>query len=272
MFQTDLSMRPEALALAAEERGFSSLFVPEHTHIPTSRITPAPTGEDTLDDAYSRTLDPLIGLAAAASVTSSIKLGTGVALVAQHDPVVMAKQIATLDHLSGGRFVLGVGFGWNAEEMADHGVAFDRRRDVVRDHMLAMNSLWSRDEASYAGPFVNLAPSWAWPKPVQRPRPVTLIGGGAGPKLFAHIVEYADGWMPMGGSGLAEALPRLRRAFESAGRDPSGLVVVPFGTLPDSAKLDYYESLGVSEVVLRVPSGPPDEVLATLDSYTHFLR
>ena len=271
MFQTDVSARPAPLAQAIEERGFSSYFVPEHTHIPSSRSTPAPTGEEELDDSYRRTLDPMVALSAAATVTNRISLGTGVALVAQHDPIALAKQIATLDLLSGGRFVLGIGFGWNAEEMADHNVEFSRRRDVVREYMAVMNQLWSNQEATFAGEFVTLQPSWAWPKPAQQPRPKTLLGGGGGPKLFSHIAEYADGWMPIGGAGIRQALPELRQAFESAGRDPDHIEIVPFGTIPDKPKLDYYEELGVTEVVLRVPSGPMTAVLKVLDAYTAFL-
>lgn len=269
IFATDRSMAPAELAREAEARGFSSLFVPEHTHIPTSRETPPPTGEAELADEYRRTLDPWVGLATAAAVTSRIRLGSGIALVAQHDPIALAKTIATLDHLSDGRVVVGVGFGWNREEMADHGVDFARRREHVREVVLAMQELWSREEADFAGEHVRFAPSWQWPKPVQQPRPRVLLGGGAGPKLFAHLAEWADGWMPIGGAGMKQALPELRRQFEARGRDPEGLHVVPMGVLPDAAKLDYYASLGVTETVLRLPSAPRDVVLPLLDDYAH---
>jgi probable F420-dependent oxidoreductase len=271
MFLTDRTIAAPALARAVEERGYHSLYFPEHTHIPTSRLTPPPTGDETLDESYARTPDPFVSLAAAAAVTDRILLGTGVALVAQHDPIVLAKQIATLDQLAGGRFVLGVGYGWNKEEMAGHGVDHKRRRDVVREHMLAMNALWSSDVASFDGEFVQLAPSWSWPKPVQQPRVRTLLGGRAGPELFAHIAEYADGWMPIGGAGLGAALPELRRVMAEAGRDPDTLRVMPFGAVPDRGKLDHYESLGASEVVLRIPAGSRDEVLPVLDEYAKFL-
>ena len=271
LFMTDRSIGPVELATAVEERGFASLFIPEHTHIPTSRLTPPPTGDDTLPEDYSRTLDPYVALAAAAAATSSIRVGTGIGLVAQHDPIALAKQIATLDLISGGRFVLGFGFGWNREEMADHGVAYGTRREQVREHMLCMQALWSQDVAAFEGTFVSLAPSWARPKPVQQPRPPCLIGGAAGPKLFAHAAEYADGWIPVGGSGLSAAVPQLRAAFEDAGRDPSTLQVVPFGTLPDPGKLDHYRSLGITEVVLRLPSAGRDEVLPVLDGYVKYL-
>jgi probable F420-dependent oxidoreductase len=268
---TDLSMNPVELAKEVEARGFYSLYVPEHTHIPTSRRTPAPTGEEVLAEEYLRSLDPCVALAAAAAVTSRIRLGTGVALVAQHDPITFAKEIATLDFLSGGRLVLGIGYGWNAEEMENHGIDVKRRRAIVREKMLAMQELWSNEVASFRGEFVRFEPSWQWPKPVQQPRPRVLIGGGAGPRLFAHIAEYADGWMPIGGTGVRTALPELRRAFEERGRDPQALHVVPMGVLPDRAKLDHYASIGVTETALRLPPRPRDAVLPVLDEYAQYL-
>ncbi len=271
IFATDRSMSPVELAVEAEKRGFHSLYVPEHTHIPVSRRTPPPTGDPVLPEEYKRTLDPCVALAAAAAVTSRILLGTGIALVAQHDTLAFAKQVATLDLVSNGRFVLGIGYGWNAEEMESHGVDPRRRRALAREKLLAMEHLWANDVAEFQGDFVRFEPSWQWPKPVQRPRPRVLIGGAAGPKLFDHVAEYGDGWMPIGGAGLRAALPELRRAFEARGRDPGGLHVVPLGVLPDPAKLEYYASLGVTECVLRLPSAPRDEVLPVLDGYTRHL-
>jgi len=267
MFATDTSMSVPALARAAEERGFHSLYIPEHTHIPTSRRTPAPTGTVELAEEYLRTVDPLVALGAAASITERIRLGTGICLIAQREPIVTAKAIATIDQLSGGRFELGIGFGWNHEEMEDHGVDPKHRRAQAREHMLTMRALWTDDVASFDGEFVHLEPSWSWPKPVRPGGPPVLIGGAAGPKMFAHIAEYADGWIPIGGAGVRAALPDLRRAYESAGRDPDAIRVVPFGTLPDPAKLDYYASIGVSEIVLRVPTGDADSVLPVLDDH-----
>jgi probable F420-dependent oxidoreductase len=267
MFATDTSMSVPALALAAEERGFHSLFIPEHTHIPTSRRTPAPTGTAELAEEYRRTVDPLVALAAAASITERIHLGTGICLIAQREPIVTAKAIATVDQLSGGRFELGIGFGWNHEEMEDHGVDPERRRDLVREHMLAMRALWTDDVASFDGELVHFEPSWSWPKPVRPGGPPVLIGGAAGPKMFAHIAEYADGWLPIGGAGVRAALPDLHRACESIGRDPATLRIVPFGTLPDPGKLEYYASIGVTEIVLRVPTGDADTVLPVLDDH-----
>jgi probable F420-dependent oxidoreductase len=209
-------------------------------------------------------VDPFVSLAAAAAVTSTITLGTVVALVAQHDPIVLAKQVATLDALSGGRFVLGIGFGWNREEMASHGVDYARRREIAREKVLAMRALWRDDEASFIGEHVQLEPSWQWPKPARGSVPI-LIGGAAGPKLFSAICDYADGWIPMGGAGLTKALPELRAQFEAAGRDPSTLRCIPFGTIPDRGKLEHYASLGIDEVVLRIDEGPVDDVLRQLD-------
>ncbi len=271
IFCTDRSMNVVDLAREAEARGFYSLYLPEHTHIPTSRKTPPPTGEAELADEYKRTLDPFVALAAAASVTERLKLGTSVTLVAQREPIVTAKAIATLDLLSGGRLVLGVGFGWNKEEMADHEVSFRTRRDHVRETMLAMKELWTKDEASFDGEYVRFSSSWSWPKPVQKPHPPILVGGMAGPKLFRNIAEWADGWMPIGGAGMAAALPDLRRAFEEAGRDPATIRIVPVGTYGDREKINYYESLGVDEVALRLPSAPADEVVAVLDEYACLL-
>src|SRR4051794_37536791 len=265
MFTTDLTMRPADLAREVEARGLYSLYVPEHTHIPTSRRTPPPTGDEQLREEYKRTLDPFVALSAAAAVTERLVVGTGICLVAQRDPIVTAKEVATLDLLSGGRVVLGVGFGWNADEAEDHGVAMKTRRERTREHVLAMRALWRDDVASFEGEFVHLPPSWSWPKPVQAGGPPVLIGGAAGPKLFNHIAEYADGWIPIGGKGITDALPKLRTAFEEAGRDPSTLNVTPFGSIPDHGKLDYFDSIGVTECVFALPSAGPDQVLPLLD-------
>jgi probable F420-dependent oxidoreductase len=272
MFATDRAIDIVELAHALEDRGFWSLYVPEHTHIPTSRQTPPPTGDADLPDDYRRTLDPFVALTAAAVTTQHLRVGTGICLVAQRDPIVTAKAVATLDHLSGGRFVFGIGFGWNREEMADHRVDYRRRRAIVRENVQAMQALWRDDEAAFAGEHVQLSSSWAWPKPVQRPWPPILIGGAAGPSLVAHVAEYADGWIPIGGAGVKAVLPDLHRAAEATGRDPRALRVVPFGTIPDPGKLDYYASLGIEEVVLRVPSAPRETVLPVLDRYAAFVE
>ncbi|HWS44722.1 MAG TPA: LLM class F420-dependent oxidoreductase [Acidimicrobiia bacterium] len=267
MFMTDQSMGPIELAREVEARGLQSLYVPEHTHIPTSRITPPPTGQAELPEEYKRTLDPFVALSMAAAVTDRLVVGTGICLVAQRDPIVTAKEVASIDRLSGGRFVFGIGFGWNADEIAHHGVEMKRRRDIARDHVLAMKALWCDDVASYDGEFVQLSPSWAWPKPVRAGGPPVLIGGAPGPKLFAAIADYADGWIPIGGAGVRAALPQLRAAYEARGRDPDALRIVPFGTVPDPGKVEYYASIGVNEIVMRVPSATRDRVLPLLDEY-----
>ena len=270
MFATDRSMPIVALAREAEDRGFDSLYLPEHTHIPISRRTPPPTGDAVLPDEYRRTLDPFVALAAAAAVTDRIRLGTGIALPAQREPIVTAKAIATLDHISQGRVVLGVGFGWNEDELADHGVAMADRRAVTREHVLAMQALWADDVAAFDGDHVHLSPSWSWPKPARGRVPV-LIGGGAGPKMFAHIAEYADGWIPIGGAGLTTAIPELQRAVAEAGRDPAALEIVPFGSLPDPGKLEHFASIGVTECVFRVPSAGAEVVLPILDRWAELI-
>jgi probable F420-dependent oxidoreductase len=271
-FLTDETMTPAELARAAEERGFYSLFVPEHTHLPVRADTPPGLVEGVRLEDYRRSLDPLVALSTAASVTRRIVLGTGVVLVAQHDPVVLAKQVATLDHLSGGRVVLGIGFGWNRAEAADHGVPFGSRHEVAREHMLCMQALWTEETAEFHGRYVSLDPCWSWPKPVQQPRVPTLVGGGATPAVFAAVAEYGDGWIPIGGSGLGDALPRLRRAVEQVGRDPHQIRVIPFGTVPTDHKLDHYSDLGIGEIVLRVPSGPVDDMLVALDGHVPYLE
>jgi len=265
MFMTDLSMGPVELARAAEARGFHSLYVPEHTHIPTSRRTPPPTGDAELPDEYKRTLDPFVALAMAAATTERLLVGTGICLVAQRDPIVTAKAVASLDALSGGRFVFGIGFGWNEDELVDHGVTMKERRDVVRERMLAMKTMWRDDVASFDGAHVHLPPTWSWPKPVRPGGPPVLIGGAPGPKLFAHVAEYADGWIPIGGAGVKASLPALHEACEARGRDPQTLRLVPFGTVPDPGKLEYYASIGIDEVVLRLPSTGRERALPRLD-------
>lgn len=269
---TDETLSPAELAREAEDRGFHSLYIPEHTHIPTSRRTPPPTGTDVLGREYLRSLDPYIALAAASANTSKILLGTGIGLVAQHDPITLAKQLATLDLLSNGRLVLGIGYGWNHEEMENHGVDVRRRRAIVREKMLAMQALWSQEEAEFHGEFVNFEKSWMWPKPIQQPRPPVLIGGAPGPKLFAHIAEYADGWLPIGGAGIKAALGELRSALDANGRSFEDVQIVPMGVFPNDEKLDYYRELGVTEVVLRLPCAAREEVMPVLDDYAKYLQ
>ncbi|WP_371677226.1 TIGR03619 family F420-dependent LLM class oxidoreductase [Streptomyces sp. NBC_01276] len=280
VFLTDRTITPVRLARALEERGFSGLYLPEHTHIPVNRATDAPMGGE-LPEEYGRTLDPFVALGQAAAVTERLHLGTGITLVAQHDPIGLAKQAATLDHLSGGRVTLGIGYGWNVEEAADHGVEWRTRRDRVRHHMALMRALWSPLPTAYEGPYGSVQASSAHPKPATPPRelgpgrplygPRTLIGGSAGPKLFAAIADHADGWLPIGGRGLTESVPVLRRAWEAAGRDPKTLQVVPYAVQPTPGKMGHYAELGLEEVVLQLPSAPEPEVLRTLDGFAQYL-
>ena len=270
MFPTDLAIRPDELARETEARGLDALFLPEHTHIPVSRRTPYPGGGE-LPDEYRRTYDPFLALTAAAMVTERLQLGTGICLVAQRDPIVLAKEVASLDVLSGGRFVFGIGYGWNHDEMENHGVEPKHRRAIVREKMLAMEALWTQDEASFAGEHVDLAPTWSWPKPLQQPRPPVLIGGAAGPTLFRHIAEYADGWIPIGGGGMSDGLARLRTEFEQVGRDPSSLQVTVIGAEPSAGKLDHLASLGVSRFLISLPAAPAAIVLPLLDRYADAL-
>ena len=275
IFLTDETITPTRLARELEDRGFAGLYLPEHTHIPVERTTPYPAGGD-LPPEYGRTLDPFVALGQAAAVTERLGLGTGITLVAQHDPIVLAKQIATLDHLSGGRFTLGLGFGWNVEEAADHGVRWSSRRELVRDRMALMRALWSEQPVAFQGEFGGVRASHAYPKPVRKPRgpvvgPRTLVGGAAGPKLFTHISEYADGWLPIGGRGLGETLPVLRTVWADAGRDPSALQVVPYAVHPSPGKLAHYADLGIEEVVVQLPPAGEAEVLKVLDQHGAFV-
>ncbi|WP_200308717.1 LLM class F420-dependent oxidoreductase [Streptomyces adelaidensis] len=275
IFLTDETITPTRLARELEQRGFAGLYLPEHTHIPVERTTPYPAGGE-LPREYGRTLDPFVALGQAAAVTERLGLGTGITLVAQHDPIDLAKQIATVDHLSGGRLTLGLGYGWNVEEAADHGVEWRTRRELVRDRMALMRALWAEEPTAYEGKFGSVRASSAYPKPVRKPRgpvvgPRTLIGGAAGPKLFAHIAEYADGWLPIGGRGLGEALPVLRGVWADAGRDPASLQVVPYAVQPSAGKLAYYAELGIEEAVVQLPPAGEGEVLGLLDEYGVFL-
>lgn len=266
VFLTDQGIDPVTAARAASERGFESLFVPEHTHIPTSRATPAPMGEP-LPEQYYRCLDPFVALTAAAMAAPSLRVGTGICLVAQHDPIALAKQVATIDVLTGGRFTFGIGFGWNREELADHGVEYAERRAVVRERLLAMKALWTQERAAFSGSYVTVSESTMYPKPVQLPHPPVYIGGAGGPKMFAAVADYADGWMPIGGRGVTKAVPLLREAYERAGRDPATARVIPFGSIPDPGKLEHFASLGIDEVIVGLTYGGAEQVLAEMDKY-----
>lgn len=266
LFTCDRGITPAQAAMAAEERGFDTLYVPEHTHIPVNRDTPHPaTGDETLpDDRYMRTLDPWVSLATAASVTTTLGLGTSVALPLEHDPIALAKTIASLDHLSGGRVRFGVGFGWNLEELADHGIPPKRRRTALRDYLRAMQELWSNDIASYEGEFVRFGPSWAWPKPIQRPRVPIYVGAFGNDRLFDWVVENADGWIttPLD-EGVDAAIASLREKWHRAGREGEPEVVV-LDTTPGD-RIEECAGIGATELVVALPDAGRDEVLRFLD-------
>ena len=265
-FPTDYGIDVAELARALEERGFDSLFVPEHTHIPLSRKTPFPTGGE-LPKRYSHTHDPFVGLAFAAAVTKKLKVGTGILLVPQHEPIATAKAIASLDQLSGGRFVFGIGAGWNQDEMENHGVRYTNRYKQMREHVLAMKALWTEEAGSFHGEFVNFDPAWSWPKPAQRPHPPILLGGETDYTL-KRVVEYCDGWFPRprGGFEAATALDRLKRMAESVKRDPATLTITVFGTPAEAATLAAYEKAGIPNALLAIPDGSRDEILRHLDT------
>ena len=266
LFTSDRGITPARAAQAAEASGFDRFSVPEHTHIPARRQAPHPrTGTRELpDDRYLRTLDPWVSLSMAAAVTSTIGLGTAVALPAEHDPIALAKTIASLDHLSGGRVVLGVGFGWNLDELADHGVPAGRRRTVLREYLEAMQALWSQDEASYQGNFVSFAGSWAWPQPEQQPPMPILVGAGGTEKTFAWIARSADGWLTTPGETDVDAkLARLHEAWRDAGRAGRPQVTVLAGR-PDPDALARWREIGVTDVAFGLPDRSEDEVVAYL--------
>jgi probable F420-dependent oxidoreductase len=264
-FPTDYGIDIAELARALEARGFDSLFVPEHTHIPVSRRTPFPGGGE-LPKRYSHTHDPFVALAFAAAATKKLLIGTGVCLVPQHDPIVTAKTIASLDLLSGGRFVFGIGGGWNVDEMENHGARHATRFKVMRERVLAMKALWTEDEASFHGEMVNFDPVWSYPKPKQRPHPPVLLGGESDHTL-RRVVEFCDGWFPRPREGFepAAAVDRLRRMAAAAGRDFSTLSITVFGAPAESNVLDSYAKVGIERALLAVPDASRDEILRHLD-------
>ena len=264
-FPTDDGIDPAELGRALEERGFDSLFVPEHTHIPASRKSPFPGGGE-LPKRYSHTHDPFVALSFAAAATKKLTLGTGILLVPQHEPLVTAKAIASLDQLSGGRFVFGIGGGWNVEEMENHGASYKTRFRQMREHVLAMKALWTEDEASYNGEFVKFDRVWSWPKPKQKPHPPIILGGESDHTL-RRVVEYCDGWFPRTRAGFdaPQAIARLSRMAEEKGRDPKTLSVTVFGAPNDAAALEGYARAGIHSALLAVPDKSRDEILAYLD-------
>lgn len=266
IFATDLTVPLHVIAPEIEDRGFESLWVTEKTHVPVSRATPWPGGD--LPEWYKRTCDPLIALTAAAAVTTTLRVGTGILLAALRDPVILAKEIATLDWISGGRLELGVGYGWNAEEFATHGVDLADAPARLAETLSLAQELWNHDIGSYQGGFHSVEPSWSWPKPIQRPRPPTHYGGRATTELFADIAGHGDGWIPIEGFGtIVPHIARLRDAFTQAGRNPDDAIITVFSSIGDPATLDAYEAAGVDRVVVWLPPEDRDTVQAALDSH-----
>ena len=265
MFPTDYAIRPDDLARAAEERGFESLWFPEHTHIPTSRRSPWPGGPN-LPKEYWHTHDLFVALAAAAAVTTRLRLGSGICLLVERDPITTAKEVATLDFLSRGRFMFGIGGGWNAEEMEDHGTDFRTRWKLLRERVQAMKRIWTEDEPSFEGELVGFPPLWSWPKPVQKPHPPVLLGGH-GPRALRRVVEYCDGWLPISvragdlGAGIAE----LRRLAREKGRAPDTISVTVYGAPMDADLLRQIAELGVERAIFALPSAEGNVVLPLLD-------
>ncbi len=272
MFATDYSVPIDILAGTSEKLGFESLFVPEHTHIPASRLSPWPGGADLPRD-YWHTLDPFVSLALAASATKSLKIGTGISLITERDPILMAKQVATLDFVSGGRLILGVGAGWNQEEMENHGVAFSTRWRILRERILAMREIWTQDEAEYHGEFVDFDKIWAFPKPIQAGGPKILIGASS-EYVFQRIADYGDGWMPIfqdvkrrsasGGTDYAQGIENTKAAWRSAERkgEPDFSI---FGVAHERKAVEELISIGFNRIIFGLPSANADTVLPMLE-------
>ncbi len=267
IFSTEYSIRMVKLAQALEDRGFESLFVPEHTHIPVSRRTPFPGGEP-LPREYSNTLDPFVDLATAAAVTNTLRIGTGICLVSQRDPIVTAKAVASLDLLSGGRFEFGIGAGWNQDELESHGTRYEDRFNVMVDRVKAMQAIWTGEEASYGGEFTRIEPAWSWPKPVQKPYPPVILGGETKYTL-RRVMDFCDGWMPRGNymADPSSVMETLRRYADEAGRDMGSIAVSVFRAPPKADYLAQCQEAGVMRVVLQLPSAGEDVVMPLLDEY-----
>jgi probable F420-dependent oxidoreductase len=261
VFLTDSAPDPAMMARLVEEHGFESLFLPEHTHIPASRETSYPAGGD-LPDYYRRTYDPFVALAAAATATERLLLATGICLIIERDPIVTAKEVASIDVISGGRFLFGVGAGWNLEEMRNHGTNPKRRFSIMREKVEAVKTIWTEDEASYHGEHVDFDPIWCWPKPVQRPHPPVLVGGN-GPKVLERVVAFGDEWMPNRVSGLRDRIAELQRLAEEAGREP--IPVTLSGANPDRELIERGEEAGVHRCTFYIPPSDERETERALD-------
>ena len=271
IFATDYSIDISELAVALEDRGFGSLFVPEHTHIPTSRKTPFRRDRE-LPKEYKHTYDPFVALSFAAAATKTLQVGTGICLVPQRDPIVTAKCVASLDRLSDGRFIFGIGGGWNVDEMENHGAQYKTRFKLLRERVLAMRALWTEEEAEFHGDMVDFDPVWSYPKPVQVPHPPVILGGETDYTLN-RVIEFCDGWFPRASHGFdpAECMTRLRNAADAVGRDMSTLSVTVFRAPADKAVLDSYAEAGITRGLLELPSAGRDEVLRLLDDYAPLL-
>ena len=274
IFFTDYSIGPVELGRALEARGFESLWAPEHSHIPVSRQSPFPAGGD-LPKKYYDVMDPFVTLAAAAAATTTLRVATGICLVVQRDPIQTAKSVATLDQISSGRFLFGVGAGWNAEEMADHGTEFKTRMAVMRERIEAMKAIWTQSEASYDGQYVKFPPMMTWPKPVQKPHPPVLMGG-AYPFGARRALAYGDGWVPHArrpayGEVLG-MLPEFRKLCAEAGRDPASLPITVFGVAEDLDLIKRYRDAGVARIIFNLPAARADEVLPVLDRCATLIR
>jgi probable F420-dependent oxidoreductase len=272
MFFTDYSMAPDALAQALEARGFESVWAPEHSHIPLSRKTPFPGGGD-LPKRYYDTMDPFVTLTAAAIATKKLKVATGVCLVNQRDPIQTAKQVASIDQLSAGRFVFGIGVGWNQDEMENHGTVFETRAQLTRERIEAMKEMWTKAKPEYHGELVNLPPMMVWPKPVQKPHPPVLVGG-AFPQGARRALRYGDGWMPVmrGGQSIADVLLKFKAMAAEAGRDPASVPLTTFGAPEDADQLKRFRDLGIARVIVTLDSEKSEKILPILDRWAGLIR
>ena len=273
MFFTDYAISAVDLAKALEERGFESVWAPEHSHIPTSRKTPFPGGGE-LPKRYFDAMDPFVSLTAAAIATKTLKVGTGVCLVQQRDPIQTAKLVASLDQVSNGRFLFGVGGGWNRDEMEDHGTVFETRFKLMRERIEAMKEIWTKSKAEYRGDMVDFPEMMTWPKPVQKPYPPILVGG-AFPQAARRAIRYGDGWCPIGGrpgSSPLDVLEQFRQMARDAGRDPQSLPVTLFNPAEDAGELARYSEMGVARVVVMLLSETSDKILPILDRWAELLR
>jgi probable F420-dependent oxidoreductase len=274
MFFTDYSMAPGELGKALEERGFESVWAPEHSHIPMTRKTPFPAGGD-LPKKYYDAMDPFVTLTMAAAATKKLKVGTGVCLVAQRDPIQTAKLVASIDQVSGGRFLFGIGNGWNRDEMEDHGTVFESRHKLARERVEAMKAIWTQSKAEYHGEFVNFDPMMTWPKPVQKPHPPVIVGG-AFPYSARRAIRYGDGWIPQASRGayaeIADMIPEFRKMATEAGRDASKIEITVWFPKKDADLMKRYQDLGVSRVVFNLESEKADTVLPVIDGWATLMR